>query len=151
MPSSLVINDAGLEIIKSCEGCKLTAYPDPGTGADPWTIGFGHTGPDVKEGQTITQEQADDFLRQDLSETEKYVNNAIKVPLNENEFSALVSLVYNIGIGNFEKSLLLRCINTHHRDDAAKQFLVWSKSKGTVVPGLLSRREKEQSLFTMPV
>ena len=144
MPSSQHINPLGLSLIKSCEGCQLTAYKDC---VGIWTIGYGHTGSDVQEGLEIDQAQADAFLEADLGATEQYVCDAVKVPLNTNEFSALVSLVYNIGIGNFEKSLLLRCLNTHHRDDAAKEFLKWDKAGGKFVPGLLVRRGKEQALF----
>lgn len=132
--------------MKSCEGCKLESYPDPGTGGDPWTIGYGHTG-NIKPGQVITQEEAEDLLKQDLVKFEQGVEKLLKVDVTENQFSALICFAYNVGLENLKISLLLRCINSYHPEDASKQFARWNKSNGNVMLGLTSRREKERQLF----
>lgn len=141
------INQAGLDLIKSCEGCKLEAYPDPGSAGEPYTIGFGHTGQDVHRGLTIDEDQALVLLQQDLEKFEQGVSSLVTVDINENQFSAIVCLTYNIGLENLKKSLLLHCINTLHRDDAANEFLKWNKAAGKVLPGLTVRRQKERQLF----
>lgn len=142
----MVINKAGIDLLKSCEGCKLESYPDPGTGGDPWTIGYGHTG-NIKPGQVITQEEAEDLLKQDLVKFEQGVEKLLKVDVTENQFSALICFAYNVGLENLKISLLLRCINSYHPEDASKQFARWNKSNGNVMLGLTSRREKERQLF----
>ena len=141
------INQAGLDLIKSCEGLRLEAYPDPASGGEPFTIGYGHTGPDVIKGLTIDEEQALVLLQQDLMKFEQGVSSLVIVDINQNQFSALVCFSYNVGLENLKSSLLLRCINTLHRDDAANEFLKWNKAAGKVLPGLTARREKERQLF----
>lgn len=141
------INQAGIDLIKSCEGCKLEAYPDPGSGGDPWTVGFGHTGPDVSPGMIITQDEADTLLKQDLVKFNQGVSDLLTVQITANQFSALVCFAYNVGLANLKSSLLLRCINTMHYADAAPQFLRWNKAAGIIMPGLTIRREKERDLF----
>lgn len=144
----LTINAAGLDIIKQCEGCRLDAYQDVG---GVWTIGFGHTGNDVSEGMTITQEQADAFLQNDLVDTENAVSDVVTYPgLTDNQFSALVSLVYNIGIGNFERSTLLSLLNGGYPKMAATHILLWNKVNGQESDGLMHRRRLEYNLFTTP-
>lgn len=143
----MVINQAGIDLLKSCEGCRLESYPDPGTGGDPWTIGYGHCGSEVKPEKKITQEEAEDLLKQDLAKFEQGVENLLKVDVTDNQFSALVCFAYNVGLENLKISLLLRCINSYHLDDAAAQFSRWNKSNGSVMPGLTARREKERQLF----
>ena len=105
-------------------------------------------------GDTITQEQADAFLVEDLAEFEEAVSRHVVAPLNDNEFSALVSLVYNIGPGAFSRSTLLKHLNDGRRQAAADQFLVWvnGKVKGVrvVLRGLVSRRKAERELFLKP-
>src|SRR4051812_37911101 len=98
------------------EGCKLTAYPDPATGGEPYTIGVGHTG-GVRAGDTCTEEQAREWLRRDAQTAVRCVNASVKGNLTQNQFDALCSLVFNIGCGNFGKSTLLRRLN--EGDDAA--------------------------------
>ena len=139
-------SDAGIALIKEFEGCKLTAYPDPATGGDPWTIGIGST-KDVYPGLIITEEQAVDRLRADLEATERCINNSVRGTITQNQFDSLVSLVFNIGCGNFGKSTLLRRLNQGDDDAAAEQFLVWNKAAGKVMAGLTRRREAEQELF----
>lgn len=138
------INQAGLDLLKSCENCKLEAYQDS---IGVWTIGWGHTGDDVQSGLVITQEEADDLLTEDLEKFEDGVSHLLKVTVTSNQFSALVCFAYNVGLGNLKSSLLLRCINTSHYDDATPQFLRWDKAAGKVLAGLTTRREKERDLF----
>lgn len=142
------INQAGLDLIKDSEGFIEMAYRDPG---GVLTIGYGHTGPDVVEGMIITPEQAEQLLRGDLQEAEDTVSNLVTVPLNENEFSALVSFVFNVGAGNFEESVLLELLNQGNYLGAADEFLVWDKDNGEKLPGLTERRERERSLFLTPI
>jgi len=143
------INQAGLNIIKSFESCKLVAYPDPGTGHLPWTIGYGST-KGVTQGMVITQAQADQRLIDDLLHVEQAVTNAVKVPLTSNQFSALVSLVFNIGLNNFLGHNLLALINQKKYAEAAPHFLLYDKANGVVMEGLLRRRKAEEALFLTP-
>jgi lysozyme len=128
------------------EGLRLEAYPDPGTGGEPWTIGVGHTG-GVKPGDRITKDQAIDFLAADLQSAEKAVAGAVKVPLSQNEFDALVSFVFNVGAGAFRSSTLLKLLNVGDRRGAADQFLRWDKAGGRVMAGLTRRRADERKWF----
>lgn len=136
-------NKAGLEILKASEGCKLEAYLD--TGRVP-TIGFGHT-KGVRLGQVITQAEADAFLAEDVHWAEEAVHKLVKVPLTENQFSALVSLVFNIGLGQFAKSTMLRLLNAKEFTAAAEQFLRWTHDNGKELSGLVKRRKAERLLF----
>ena len=132
------------------EGCRLTAYPDPGTGGDPWTIGYGHTGPDVYPGVTITQAEADHLLKQDLKRFEDAVNKLIEVPFNQNEFDATVSFTYNCGAGALESSTFRRRINAGE-DKATcfrEEFPKWVNGGNGPMPGLVRRREAEVQLAT---
>jgi lysozyme len=134
------------DLIKEFEGCKLTAYPDPGTGGEPWTIGFGHI-ENVKPGDTITQDQANLYLDDDVGYQVFKINNLINISMTQNEFDAIVSFVYNIGIGNFANSTLLKKLNMGDKNGAADQFLKWNKAGGKVLTGLTKRREAERQLF----
>lgn len=138
------ISQKGIDLIKNFEGCRLTAYKCP---AGVLTIGYGHTGADVKEGQTITQEQAEKLLRSDLVVHCNNVSGLVKVPLNQNQFDALVSFEYNIGYGNFKSSTLLRLLNQGDYNGAAEQFQRWRYANGKVLSGLITRRQKEKDLF----
>jgi GH24 family phage-related lysozyme (muramidase) len=138
-------SDNGFSLLKEFEGCRLKAYKDVG---GVWTIGYGATGPDVYEGLVISQEQADTWLRQDVSYFAKSVNDFVTVKLNQNEFDALVCLSYNIGLGAFKSSTLLKLLNGNtDRSLVASEFLKWCKVDGKVVEGLKRRREREKSLF----
>ena len=142
--------EPGLDLIKHFEGCRLTAYPDPGTGGDPWTIGYGHTGPDVYPGVTITQAEADHLLKQDLKRFEDAVNRLIEVPFNQNEFDATVSFTYNCGAGALESSTFRRRINAGE-DKATcfrEEFPKWVNGGNGPMPGLVRRREAEVQLAT---
>lgn len=139
------INSAGLELIKSFEGCKLEAYKDI---VGVWTVGFGHTGNDVYEKQRISQEEAEELLKDDLCKFEAGVASLLKVKVSENQFSALVSFAYNLGLGNLKSSLLLRCINKNNVVGAEGEFKKWNHAGGKVVEGLTRRREAEAKLFS---
>ncbi|MGD1824861.1 Phage-related lysozyme (muramidase), GH24 family [Chromobacterium violaceum] len=140
-------NAAGISLIKQFEGVRLAAYQDM---VGVWTIGYGHTGPDVKAGMTITQQQADQLLAADLEKFETGVRKAVIVPLNANQFSALVSFSYNLGLGNLRSSTLLRLLNKGDYEGAAAQFPRWNRAGGQAVPGLTRRRKAEQALFLTP-
>lgn len=138
------INEAGINLIKSFESLRLTSYLCP---AKVWTIGYGHTGKDIKKGMMITEDQANEYLKNDLVYFENIVSKSVKVDINENQFSALVSFVFNVGEGAFLASTLLKLLNDGNYNGAAQQFLRWNKSKGKVLPGLTRRRKEEVELF----
>jgi len=116
----------GIALIKEFEGLRLKAYKCPG---GVWTIGYGHTA-GVRPGMVITEAQAEEFLKEDLFSCENAVNNQ-KLSINQNQFDALVSLIYNIGIGNFQKSTLLRKARVNPNDNSIMdEFLKWVYSKG---------------------
>ena len=140
-------SDECYDLIEHFEGCELKAYPDPATGGDPWTIGYGHTGPEVHPGMVITQAEADDLLRQDAEKVAKQVAPMVHVPLSQQEFDALVCFVFNVGIGNFAKSTLLKKLNAGDYDGAANELPKWNKAAGKVMAGLTRRREAERELF----
>lgn len=139
-------SDEGLQFIMAHEGCVLHAYPDPATGGEPWTIGVGHTG-GVNEGDTCTQEQAMDWLRQDVVWAEKCLANSVKGNLTQNQIDACISLIFNIGCRNFGTSTVLRELNQGNDMSAAQGFLLWNKAAGKVMDGLTKRRQDEMALF----
>ena len=145
-----VTNDAAINILKSHEGLALDAYPE----ADHWLIGYGHKGDEVHGGMSISAQTAERYLRKDLRTSEDFIRSVVLVPLNENEFSALVILSYNIGTGAFRNSTVLRLLNEGERKAAADAFLMWNKIKRngelTVSAQLASRREAERALFLSP-
>lgn len=144
-------NDAGIALIKEFEGCPLTAYPDPGTGGEPWTIGFGRAH-GVTRGEQITQDQADQFLREDLAQFESNVTAACEgVETNENQFSAMVAFCFNVGQKNFAKSSVLKAHRRGDKVSAANAFGLWNKAAGKVLPGLTRRRAAEAQLYLKPV
>ena len=134
-------------LVRQREGLCLTTYPDPATGGAPWTIGYGHTGPEVHPGQAITQDEAERLLEQDVDKVAVQVSRLVNVTLTQNEFDALVCFVYNVGIGNFAKSTMLKKLNAGDYAGAAAEFPKWDKAAGKVMPGLLARREAEEGLF----
>lgn len=141
------LNQRGIDLIKSFEGCRLKAYPDPATGGEPWTIGWGHAGPEVHQGLVWTQQQADECLANDLAKFSSQIKPLIHFNLTDNQFSALISLAYNIGIGNFQHSTLLKLINVGVIAKAKDEFEKWDKAGGKEMPGLLRRRLAERTLF----
>jgi lysozyme len=137
---------AGIELIKSFEGLKLQAYPDPVTGGAPWTIGYGAT-TGVWPGMTVTAAEAEALFRRDLARVERDINRVVGVPIDQNMFDALVSFAYNVGIGNFRRSTLLRKLNAGDFRGAADQFLRWNRAGGRTMAGLTRRRRSERELF----
>ena len=142
----------GRKLIQRFERCCLEAYPDD---RGIWTIGWGHTGKDVYPGLRWTQAQADSYFLIDTSTAQSVVNRTIKVPVNQNQFDAMVSLAFNIGITAFGCSTLGRMVNGNDFVGAAAQFLLWDHEKingvARVDPGLETRREAEEALFKTPV
>lgn len=145
------MNEAGLALLREFEGFRMKAYPDPATGGAPWTIGYGHTGQDVHRGLTISQAQADALLNGDLERFEKQVRKLCDgVPTTENQHAAMVCLAYNVGVGNFSRSSVLRHHRDGHHEAAASAFALWNKASGKVMAGLTRRRAAESKLYLTP-
>lgn len=143
-----VISQAGINLIKSFEGCRLEAYLD---GGGVWTIGYGHTGPGVKAGLRWSQERANAQLAADIQSCAAPVLASCKVEPNENQLAAMVSLAYNIGPTAFRSSSVLRFHNDRKFAEAANAFGMWKKDNGEVVAGLVRRRAAEAQLYLTPV
>lgn len=143
--NNLQYSGKGMSLTEQCEGLRLSAYQDQ---VGVWTIGYGHTGPEVKPGLTITRQQAEELLAHDVLSAVNCVNTAVAVPLSQCEFDALVDFVFNLGAGAFRTSTLLRDLNASKFDAAAAQFACWDHAGGTVVAGLLRRRQEEAALFS---
>lgn len=145
-------NRAGIDLIRSFEGLSLNAYRCP---ADVLTIGYGHTAaagePVVRPGMRITAQEAADILVRDLVKYEAAVSKALTRNPNDNQFSAMVSLCYNIGPGAFSASTVVRRFNAGDAAGAADAFLMWTKGGGKVLPGLERRRRAERELFLSSV
>ncbi len=145
------IDPAALAILRGAEGCRLSAYPDPGSGAEPWTIGWGATGPDIHAGMVWTQAQADARLAQDLDRLAAQMTQACgSAPTGDHHFGAMCSLAYNIGFGNFLGSSVLRFHHAGEHQQAAAAFGLWNKGGGRVLPGLVRRRAAEAALYLTP-
>lgn len=144
------ISQTGIDLIKSFEGCRLTAYKPVPT-ERYWTIGYGSYGPHVKPGMAITKAKAEEMLREELERFEKGVNELVKVPINQNQFDALVSFAYNCGLGNLKSSTLLKYVNQKEFSVAADEFGKWTRASGNVLKGLVRRRAAEKELFEKPV
>ncbi len=147
------VNQATIDLIKQYEGCKLTAYQDI---VGVWTIGYGTTAmADVgivpAKGMTITQDRAEDLLRQGIDKFAAKVDELITAKVNQNERGAIICLAYNIGCGALSKSTVLRELNAGNKDRAAAAFKMWNKAGGEVVQGLVNRRNAEVTLFLTPV
>lgn len=137
----MTINDKGIALIKSFEGLRLKAYKALSS-EKYFTIGYGHYGADVKEGQTITEAEAEALLRADLQKYEGKVNKYLNYNWSENEFSALVSFAFNIGnIDGLTKK------GSRSREEIKKVWTSYSKAGGKELPGLLRRRKAELELF----
>jgi lysozyme len=137
----------GLHLTEQFEGVRLTAYPDSATGGDPWNIGYGHTGPEVHSGMTITQEQAENYLMQDVAKAAADVNAKVTVEITQGEFDALVDFAFNCGCGNLNGSTLLKKLNAGDYEGAAHEFEKWDMAAGKHMAGLLRRRQAEELLF----
>ena len=137
------ISQEGISLIKKFEGCELKAYK---CAAGVWTIGYGHT-KDVKEGNSITKEEAESMLVHELQEYCSDVDIAVKVDLKQNEFDSLVSWTYNLGPTNLNSSTMLRVLNEGKHDEVPAQMKRWNKASGQVKEGLVRRREAEALMF----
>jgi len=139
-----------LNTIQQFEGLKLTAYQDS---VGIWTIGFGNifnldTRKPIKQGDVITQDTADRWLKIEVDKLQEKMKKVINVALTDNQWTALTSLVYNIGFGAFKRSTLLRLLNAGaSKEEVAKQFLRWNKAGGKEIKGLTNRRQTEYNLF----
>lgn len=146
-PDSL--SDTGIALIKRFEGLRLEAYQDEG---GVWTIGYGHT-KGVKRGHTITEEQAEAFLREDLASVRKAIKLYVKVPLSQRQYDALASWTFNLGVGNLRSSTLLKVINRRDYEGVPEQIVRWNKvkvdGKFKVSRGLVRRRTAEAAMFAM--
>jgi lysozyme len=143
------LNKAGADLIKSFEGCKLTAYV---CSAGHNTIGYGNTfyenGDKVKPGDKITKERAESLFDLISDSFADKVVPLIKSKINENQFGALVSFAYNAGVGNLQKSTLLKKVNANPNDPSIRdQFMLWNKAGGKVLAGLTRRRKAEADLY----
>ena len=133
----------GIALIKEFEGLRLKAYLCPG---GVWTIGYGHTA-GVKPGMVISEAQAEEYLKADLITFENYLNG-LGLAINQNQFDALISFIYNVGTGNFSSSTLLSKVKANPLDNSIMdEFLRWVYSKGRVLPGLQRRRLAEMKLY----
>ena len=177
------LEHAGEQLIKSFETLELEAYPDPASplgvacrelgklmrhyrqvpgwqqyDGSPWTIGWGHTGPEVRPGDTINEAQAQALFEQDVELYELGVTRLAGPFLNQNQFDACVSFAFNVGLDEdtdstpegFGDSTLLKYIKLHKYALASGEFLKWNKAGGVVMLGLVRRRRAEQKLFDTP-
>lgn len=140
------MNQAGIDLLKSFEGFSSIAYPDPASGGDPWTIGYGFT-KDVRPGDTITEAEAEDRLRVEVRGFEDGVLSVCTRLPTPNQLAAMSNLAYNVGLANFRSSTVLRRHNAGELYAAAGAFLLWNKAVGKVMAGLTRRREAERALY----
>ncbi|WP_353613941.1 lysozyme [Mangrovibacter phragmitis] len=142
------IDEIGLNLIKSFEGCRLTSYQDS---VGVWTIGYGSTypvdGKKIGPGMKIDQETAERLLRGDVVQFEQAVNKLVKVKLTQGQFDALVSFSYNLGTRSLSTSTLLRKLNSGDYKGAADEFPKWCRAGGQILGGLVRRRNAERELF----
>lgn len=144
----MITSPSGIRLIQSFEGLKLQAYLD---GGGVPTIGYGTiiypTGKRVKMGDICTLVEANQYLQFKIAEFEKAINKLVTVTISQNQFDALVSFVYNIGITQFNTSTLLKKLNENNFHAASEQFPRWNKDNGKVIAGLTKRRNQERALF----
>lgn len=134
-------------LIRVFEGLRLKAYQDS---VGVWTIGYGET-QGVTPGMCISIEQAESYLQARLGILEDEILTLVRVPINDNQLSSLESFCYNLGIGAFAHSTMLKLINKGNFQDAANEFDVWVHAGGKILPGLIKRREAEKELFLTPI
>lgn len=142
------VNEAGLALIRTYEGFRGEAYRCP---AGVWTIGYGHTSmagpPDVKPKMRMTKKQAEEVMASDVAVFASDIARYIKADLNDNQFAALVSFAYNVGVGAFRSSSVLASVNREDFDSIPRRLNMWVKAGGRVLPGLVKRRASEGMLF----
>lgn len=141
------ISENGINLIKSHEGLMLSAYEDTG---GVWTIGYGHT-KDVYAGQKITEEEAEQFLKEDLEWAEQSVNDLIVVNISQKQYDSLVSFVFNVGVNQFKQSWVLLFTNQMNWGGVREQFMRWVYDNGVKIQGLENRRLAEASLYDLGV
>lgn len=139
----------GINLIKQFEGCRYSPYRDS---IGLWTVGYGHLIGDGKslpsgDNRVFTQKEIDDFLVNDLMHVESGISVLIRVPITQNQFDALCSFCYNLGVGTLQKSTLLKDINSSLWDAAANDILKFHFAGGVSLPGLVKRRQAEHDLF----
>lgn len=139
------IPESAITLIKHFEGCRLKAYRDIG---GVLTIGYGHTGQEVKEGMEITQDEADMLLEHDMGHFARAVLMLTKQVLTDNQFAALISFTFNLGTGAYQRSTLRQMINRGDMCCVSDQFVRWNKVAGVVSNGLTRRRKAEAKLFS---
>ncbi len=138
-------SEKGLALTQSFEGLRLVAYQDP---VGVWTVGYGHTGPGVGKGVSITATEAEAMLLADLEDAVRCVNRKVTAAISQGQFDAMVDFCFNAGRGNFLQSTLLRKVNAGDFAGAAAQFGLWVHADGEVVPGLVRRRQAEAEMFS---
>jgi lysozyme len=141
--------DMACNLARQFEGCRLEAYPDPMYGWQVPTIGYGATGPGIVKGTVWAQDKADSDLASRMSAVGAHIDAVVKVHISQEQKGALCDLAYNIGIGAFEHSTLLAYLNTGNIQGAVDQFMVWTKSNGVELEGLVKRRDAERALFIL--
>ena len=137
------ISNKGIDLIKHFEGCETEAYLCP---AGVPTIGYGHI-KGVQMGDVITEAQAEEMLVEELTEYENYIHDCVTAPLNQNQFDAMVSWVFNLGVGNLKSSTLLKTLNIGNYRGVPEQIMRWNKAGGKVLEGLTRRRQAAADLF----
>jgi lysozyme len=133
-----------MDLIKQYEGKELKSYQDA---KGKWAIGYGQTGKHIGPGLVITDKEAEDMLRNHVESLQEHVWDLIKVKLTQEQFDALVCFAYNVGIGAFSTSTLLKELNQGHFITAGTELLRWTHSQGVELPGLIARRRAEYELF----
>lgn len=144
MNEHLKFDRAGIDLVKASEGLRLKAYRDP---VGILTIGYGHTGSDVREGQTLSEQEAVQLLMDDVRFAEVAVKAYVNVPISQNQYDALVDFTFNVGVGALQSSTLLKKLNAGDYIGAGQEFHRWNKAGGKVLPGLTKRRASEAALF----
>lgn len=135
----------GLALTESFEGCRLASYQDQ---VGVWTIGYGHT-KGVIGGMSCTQQEAEQWLLDDVADAAAAVNRLVHIAMSQEEFDALVDFTFNLGIGNFQHSTFLAKLNARDIEGAADEFEKWDEAGGVAVAGLLRRRQAEMALFSL--
>lgn len=147
-PPTQKINRAGLNLIKEFEGFRAVAYLCP---AQVWTIGYGSTYyPDrtkVKQGDRISTKEGEELLKVTVRDFENAINQYVRVPLTPNQFSALVSFAFNVGVSAFRDSTLLRKLNQKEYNEVHHQLMRWTRANKRILQGLVRRRLAESELF----
>jgi lysozyme len=147
---AVAISAAGVLLIQGFEGERFCAYPDPATRGAPWTIGYGHTGPEVKPGLCISKAKAEAYLMGDIRIAQTALAGCVRVPVSQTELDGLTGWTMNIGGKNACSSTLVRKLNAYDYAGAAGEFPRWINANGKPMAGLIRRRKCEQSLFLTP-